>query len=116
MTASKIRRCFILQGGGHNKFWTVEVVDCHYLATFGRIGTQGQTQVKSYANQGLAVAMANKMMKEKLGKGYVETGNSYPGAAPSILLALTGGVAPATADAPLAPVPEDAPRRIRRDL
>jgi predicted DNA-binding WGR domain protein len=46
-----VRKCFQLIEGNHYKFWTVEVVGNHYLATFGRIGTQGQTQVKTFGTE-----------------------------------------------------------------
>jgi predicted DNA-binding WGR domain protein len=48
-----------------------EVVVC-----FGRIGTSGQTQTKSFADEAAATQHADKMVKEKLGKGYREIGSS----------------------------------------
>ena len=39
---------------------------------FGRIGTAGQSQTKSFANDAKAQHEADKLIAEKLKKGYVE--------------------------------------------
>ena len=40
--------------------------------TFGRIGTAGQTQTKQSADLAAATKHANKLIEQKLAKGYVE--------------------------------------------
>ena len=81
-----LKRCFELIGGGHRKFWTVEVVGRNYLCTFGRIGTKGQTQVKTFDYNEAAESYARKMIREKLDKGYMETAKTaHPGAAGDLI-------------------------------
>jgi predicted DNA-binding WGR domain protein len=41
---------------------------------FGRNGTQGQASVKNFADAAKAAKHADKMIGEKLKKGYVEVG------------------------------------------
>ena len=85
------RDCYELVDGIHSKFWTVEVVGNHYLATFGRIGTQGQTQVKTFSSSFDAKCKANDMCREKRLKGYVQVeSDTHPGAKPALLASLAG--------------------------
>jgi predicted DNA-binding WGR domain protein len=39
---------------------------------YGRIGSAGQTTVKNYPDEAAARAAADKLVREKTGKGYVE--------------------------------------------
>ena len=89
-----MRQCFEFVGGSHRKFWSVEVVGCHYLATYGRIGTTGQTQVKTFYAASEAERKAREMIDEKTGKGYTRvTDNAHPGASATLLASL--GASPA---------------------
>lgn len=83
-----MRNCFELIDGPHCKFWTVEVIDEHYLATFGRIGTDGQTQVKSFSTHGQAMRKAEAMIIAKESKGYRCTYTRHPGAKQQLLTSL----------------------------
>jgi predicted DNA-binding WGR domain protein len=103
-----MRRCFELIDGMHRKFWTCETAGKCYFATFGRIGTLGQTQTKTFSHPSGAMLAANKMIKSKLAKGYVETDSLlYPGASADLLRSLeeAGGTpAASSAAAPSRPV------------
>ncbi len=44
-----------------------------FTVTYGKIGTEGQTQTKSFASAEKAQAEADKLVREKTSKGYVET-------------------------------------------
>jgi len=99
-----MRKCFQLIGGGHLKFWTVEVVGNHYLATFGRIGTDGQTQVKTFSSDREALEKAEAMINEKTRKGYREVKSDMHPGAKQTLVASLAGTAPA-------PIPPPLPRR-----
>jgi predicted DNA-binding WGR domain protein len=104
-----MRQCFQLIGAGHNKFWTVEVVGKHYLATFGKIGTHGQTQVKTFGTAREAMDKADAMIDEKTRKGYRRVGNdAHPGAQRALLTSLAEAPAPATATMPK-PMPAEQP-------
>jgi predicted DNA-binding WGR domain protein len=54
------------------KFWQVNREGCDVVVTFGRIGTQGQTQRKSFADEARATTEVDKLLAEKLRKGYVD--------------------------------------------
>lgn len=43
-----------------------------FSARYGKIGTDGQAQTKSFSDAATAATQANKLIAEKLGKGYVE--------------------------------------------
>ena len=67
-----MKRRFEFVGGSSAKFWKVAVTDCEVSVTFGRIGTDGQTQSKNFPNPAAAQQHAGKLIQQKLGKGYVE--------------------------------------------
>lgn len=85
------KRSFELIGGGHSKFWTVQVRGKFYFATWGRIGTDGQTQPKELASPRAAMEYAEKMISEKKSKGYTEVAASKHAGAPERILAVAGG-------------------------
>ena len=57
---------------GSQKFWEISRVAGDVTVRFGRIGTSGQTQTKSFADESAAVKHAEKLVAEKTAKGYVE--------------------------------------------
>lgn len=75
----------------HNKFWTIEVVGATAFVTYGKVGSDGATQVKAFASPAAALAFAAAMIKEKMRKGYGEnTASANPGA-PAHMIAAAGG-------------------------
>jgi uncharacterized protein (TIGR02996 family) len=66
-------RTFEFVEGGSSKFWIIELLGKQFTVTFGRIGTQGQTQVKKFPDAAKAQKEHDKLVREKLNKGYVET-------------------------------------------
>ena len=67
-------RRFEFVEGSSNKFWEIDVADVALTVRYGRIGTAGQTQTKSFASAAKAQAEHDKLVREKTGKGYVEVG------------------------------------------
>ncbi|CAN7447728.1 DUF4011 domain-containing protein [Phenylobacterium sp. LjRoot225] len=65
-------REFRFQQGGSNKFWRIGLQDQDVTVTYGRIGTKGQAMVKSYDTAERARREMDKLIAEKLRKGYVE--------------------------------------------
>ena len=55
-----------------NKFWEIEVKGNEVAVTWGRIGTAGQSQTKTFDNSVEAELHAEKMIAAKLKKGYGE--------------------------------------------
>jgi DNA ligase 1 len=70
-TATKARR-FEFSEGQSNKFWEISVQGADMTVNFGRVGTNGQTKTKTFADHAAAQKEADKLIEEKTGKGYQE--------------------------------------------
>ena len=68
-----MKRYFEFVGGSSAKFWETTINGNQVTVRFGRIGTEGQTQVKTLANADAAARHAEKMIASKTAKGYRET-------------------------------------------
>ncbi|MBM4068781.1 MAG: WGR domain-containing protein [Planctomycetes bacterium] len=66
------------------KFWTIDWDDCTFTVHFGRIGTKGQSQTKTLSNAAELKKACDKLIAEKLGKGYVETGSTASAETPGV--------------------------------
>jgi len=60
--------------GSSDKFWQIEVLNNSYTVTYGRNGTSGTSQVKSFDDDVQCLKAAEKLLNEKIKKGYSETG------------------------------------------
>ncbi|HEY7372965.1 MAG TPA: WGR domain-containing protein [Polyangia bacterium] len=60
--------------GSSNKFWEIALEGKAFTTTWGRIGTAGQTKTKTCASEAAAKKEYDKLIAEKVGKGYVEAG------------------------------------------
>jgi predicted DNA-binding WGR domain protein len=56
--------------GGSNKFWEAATDGNKLVVRWGRTGTKGQIQLKTFPDEEIANREKEKMIKEKLGKGY----------------------------------------------
>lgn len=79
-----MRREFHFREGTSNKFWAIEVQQTQFTVKFGKIGTAGQTQTKSFGSEAEALKQSQKLIAEKTGKGYVEVGSSPSGPQPEL--------------------------------
>lgn len=57
-------------GGASRRFWEISVLDNAFTVRFGRIGTPGQAQTKTFADAATAAREAENLIAEKLKKGY----------------------------------------------
>ncbi len=71
-----IERKLIYMDAKSSKFWNILQDGDSHTVTYGRIGSAGQTSVKSFASEALASKDAEKLIREKLGKGYVDASES----------------------------------------
>jgi uncharacterized protein (TIGR02996 family) len=71
-------RTFQYSDAKSNKFWNIAVSGSSFTVTFGRVGSPGQTQTKTFASAEQAQAEADKLIRQKLGKGYTETTPKRP--------------------------------------
>jgi len=58
--------------GKSQKFWSITREGCTHTVNYGRLGTAGQTQTKEFATEDEAKKSCEKLIGEKLKKGYVE--------------------------------------------
>jgi len=71
-------RTFVFSDGKSNKFWNIDLQGSSFTVTFGKVGSKGQTQKKDFADAAKAKQAHDKLVAEKLGKGYVETTAARP--------------------------------------
>jgi predicted DNA-binding WGR domain protein len=65
-------RYFEFIGGSSRKFWQITQTGNSFTVLFGRIGTAGQSQSKTFADENQMKLEAEKLIAEKLRKGYEE--------------------------------------------
>jgi predicted DNA-binding WGR domain protein/uncharacterized protein YwqG len=59
-----------------SKFWEIETNGKNFTVTFGKIGIAGQSQTKEFESEEKALKEAEKLVNEKLKKGYKENKSS----------------------------------------
>jgi uncharacterized protein (TIGR02996 family) len=79
-------RTFVFTDAKSNKFWNIDLQGSRFTVTFGKVGTAGQTQTKDFSDEDEARQAHDKLVAEKLGKGYVETTPTPAQATPTPLL------------------------------
>jgi predicted DNA-binding WGR domain protein len=71
-------RRFTYQAGSSNKFWEIHAEGPALTVRFGKIGSKGQVSTKPCKDAGAAQAELAKLVRAKLGKGYLEEAASSP--------------------------------------
>jgi uncharacterized protein (TIGR02996 family) len=74
-------RTFEYRDATSDKFWTIDLQGSSFTVAWGRRGAKGQTQTKTFADADRARREHDKLVTEKLGKGYKET---TPNATPTV--------------------------------
>jgi len=64
----------VFEEGTSSKFWRARVEGKTLYVNYGKIGTNGQTQVKELADAGAATNEYDKLVREKRKKGYADAG------------------------------------------
>ena len=62
--------------GSSNKFWKIEITGDSHTVHFGKVGTAGQTRTKEFGSDEDALKSYDKLIAQKLKKGYTESGDS----------------------------------------
>ncbi|MEV7230104.1 DUF4132 domain-containing protein [Polymorphospora sp. NPDC051019] len=91
-------RDFEFVDGGSAKFWRIDRNGSSVTVSYGRLGTEGRTQVKHLGSEQAAIAHADRLVAEKVRKGYVEAGGT-----PSSPTAPVAAAADAAEAAPAGP-------------
>lgn len=73
--------------GGSNKFWEIELDGSGFTVRWGKLGSAGQSALKSFADPNKARLEYDKLIREKTSKGYQEVVHSAialerPGSSP----------------------------------
>jgi predicted DNA-binding WGR domain protein len=68
-----MKRHFTYKDEKSDKFWMVEVLGNNMTVVFGKTNTAGVTNTKTFENEADALREAEKLIREKLKKGYLET-------------------------------------------
>ena len=93
------RREFELIDDKSKKFWSVEWEHTSLTVRFGRIGTSGQAQQKSFASEEALTKERDKLILEKTKKGYKEVDAARPTAAPAVPSVRKSPAAPSAVEA-----------------
>ena len=68
-----MKKYFEFKNEVSNKFWEISQKGILVKVVFGRIGIQNpQEQIKEFINEQEAKKFADKKIKEKINKGYIE--------------------------------------------
>jgi predicted DNA-binding WGR domain protein len=97
--------------GKSSKFWQIEQQGSALCIAWGKIGTQGQSQVKAFADEAKAGAAMGKLILEKTGKGYLAVGDAA-GSTLSASASKTDATGARACDAPISPRGAPAPAPI----
>jgi predicted DNA-binding WGR domain protein len=65
--------------GNSSKFWRARVEGKTLFVNYGKIGANGQTQVKDFPSEAAATSEYDKLVREKRMKGYVDAGGGGGG-------------------------------------
>lgn len=65
-----MKQYLVYSEGSSNKFWSISTLDNSYTVVYGKVGTNGQTQTKTFASAQEAEKQAQSQMSAKIKKGY----------------------------------------------
>ncbi|MEO6771779.1 MAG: WGR domain-containing protein [Kofleriaceae bacterium] len=83
--------------GGSNKFWEITLSGKSFTTTYGKIGTTGQTTIKSFSSDADAKKEHDKIVAEKVKKGYALAGGKAATGTPATGVTVAPKPAPAAA-------------------
>jgi superfamily I DNA and/or RNA helicase/predicted DNA-binding WGR domain protein len=63
---------YVFSDSKSNKFWEVASKADKLIVRYGRIGTRGQSQIKTFADEERVELEKQKLVKEKINKGYTQ--------------------------------------------
>jgi predicted DNA-binding WGR domain protein len=64
--------------GSSSKFWDIQLDGTSFYTTYGKIGTDGQTSMKEFDSEAKARKEYDKLIGEKVKKGYLLVGGAGP--------------------------------------
>ena len=73
-------RELVFSDGSSDKFWNIELDGSSHTVNYGRRGTSGQTKTKEFSDEEEAQKSFDKLVEQKLKKGYTDAGRLKPAA------------------------------------
>jgi predicted DNA-binding WGR domain protein len=67
-----MKRKFVYQSDTSNKFWNISIEEQTQIVNFGKLNTKGRETVKGFENKENCLHQSNKLIQQKLKKGYTE--------------------------------------------
>lgn len=67
-----MKRKFVYQSETSNKYWNISIEAHLQIINFGKLGTKGRETVKDFGNRENCLHHSNKLIQQKLKKGYTE--------------------------------------------
>lgn len=65
-----MKKAFISKSEKSNKFWTINYSGCDFSVNYGKVGTFGKFQIKEFDTEEKCNKEAEKLISQKLKKGY----------------------------------------------
>jgi len=65
-----MKKHLTFKDGKSDKFWSIDVNGKSFTVVYGKTGTAGQTSTKEFDTEEKCLKEAEKLVKEKLSKGY----------------------------------------------
>ena len=81
--------------GSSSKFWEINLDGKSFTTTYGKIGAKGQTTLKTFSSEAEAKKEYDKLVAEKVKKGYVPAGGAAAPASPTTSSSAAGKKQPA---------------------
>ena len=70
-----MKRAFVYKDEKSHKFWWIDYSDCSFAVNYGKYGSIGKFEVKEFDTQEDCQKEAEKLIRSKMKKGYIEDGN-----------------------------------------
>ena len=67
------KRELVFMDAKSSKFWNIRLDGDSHTVNYGRMNTDGQTKTKEFADSDAATSHRDKLVQEKVRKGYQET-------------------------------------------
>lgn len=70
-----MKRAFIYKDEKSHKFWWIDYSDCSFAVNYGKYGSIGKFELKEFDTEEVCQKEAEKLIRSKIKKGYVEDRN-----------------------------------------
>ncbi|MFX3635629.1 MAG: WGR domain-containing protein [Candidatus Pristimantibacillus sp.] len=68
-----MKRAFVYQSDRSHKFWQIQYSGTEFVVNSGKVNTNGRSGIKQFHSEEECIKQAEKLIAQKLKKGYIET-------------------------------------------